>query len=942
MTDARRPWSLDPGRTPVERFLGREFDAGGPLALLGLTRENSGPDQVASALALQLQCVSEHPHATSHEADEVRLALHSAAAQLMDPRTREAILAAAPSPRANPRLRRSVSPLTVAKARAEIRRTLGRFGGLNEKSVRMLALVADRYGISNDQLADVVRASIREPGRELRRARAAPGPVSGPPRPARAPSPARLAGAPAPDEIDPAVRVLRLVLVLGGVGIAAVLVAIIAIWLIVRGMTPGGTAAPPSPPPVITQRNGDVRTPPTPANPSADSKAPTTGAPDAVAERRRLAHAVELLAADPSAALNEFRGAGDALSRVWPDLSPDQLAAAQDSIVEFLYRSEAHPEVGESAVRSICSGSQALRGSPVPIDAARVLPAIWSIGQLTRLARERELPAQLRTIVDSELAGALSGVGAGGPASFSGGATAAIMALPRLMVRAASPQAAGAVSPEAAFEQWLLAARAVSGSDERAADRLILAGIEIVLAEGPEPEPGGAVGGVVRLLTTAASWRADSESRPRLIRWFDAHSISSADLNAVTTALASSSGASGVDPTMVLPAGAALPQRQELRDRYLTTWSLKDQGTQDALVADWAKLGRDLTSRPSAGTPVEQLARAVVLARLNLAASQLNAGLSTEPGDIIRAIDAPVAAIMSTAGSAALFTSLDDGASDGSWAVRYLGAEKNIPQRAALLSELGQLSGPLGRTDAEVLATEAFRGAPAQIRRSAADLVVKFAGGPAVVNAALEQVPFLARSQDNAELLRKISLGHIPALRDPDWRIGVRRALVERLLQLLASRGEDRAVDDLADLLADTYAQRESIGAADQAGTPSGKYTADSAARAVRTSWERWAAALTPTGREPLSLDEIRRRHTGRAELAEGLVQSFAAEQVTAAELMAYVVTNERPHAAADAKAVLDRLAASRRSAEHVFGQILACERAITELFMIRMEVPQS
>jgi len=933
MTDIRRPWVLDPGRTPVERILGKEFGSGGPLGLLGLTPGDCTPDTIAAALSRQLERISDHPHATSHEADDVRLALHAAAAQLMDPRTRDAVITAALIGSGWKRPRRPLSPIVVARARAEIRRTLGRFGGLNERSIRFLSLVADRHGIARDQLAEAVRASVREPGRAQRSmpARDAATPTRGPALGGRG------VGEPVPTEIDPAVRMLRLVLILGAFAIVTVGLAVLGIWMVLRA-----TDSPPAPTPpaaIATPASGPVK----PLDvPRAANPADAPGeAMDPVALARSLSESVDQLAAGPDAALQQFTKAFRGLSSTWVELEPDRAASTQDAVVEFLYRAAANPPVAEAAARVILEGAMRLHEPPLPIDADRVLPGVWSVGTLARLARERELPARVRAMIDSELAAASSGVLSSNTGSFGAGASAALLSIPRSLVKARTETAPAAIAPPAAFEQWLKAARAVTGGDPPALTRLVLGALETILLDGPEPDPSSPCAACVAVLVGAEGWRDDSEARARLVRWFDSASVTSADLGAVTRALASSSGAQGVDATMVLAPRADLPQRQEMRDRYLAAWSLQDRGVVDALVAEWAKAANPLVPADHAApTPTEQLARAAILARINLAATLLHAGLSAEPGDVLRSLDAPVLAALGSPTGAGVPTSLGAGGTDGSWAVKYLAAEKNIPLRAALLSDFGQQSGTLGPVDADVLAAEAFRGAPAQVRRAAADLLVKFSASPAVINAALEQAPFIAPSQENADLVAKVSLGRVPAVRDPEWRLGVRRALVERLLQMLASGGEDRAVDALSGVLADAYAGRASVGAVDRTSAGAGgsrTVDAAAAARAVRTAWQRWAEGVTPTGREPLTLDQVQRRYAGRGRLSEGLVQAFAAEQFTTVELMAYVIAAERAESAGEVRAILDRLGASRRLADHVFAQILAAERAMTELWMIRL-----
>ncbi len=78
--------------SPIERFLGKVDPGEGPLGLLALTPETCDTESVRAALARQLQRVARHPEGGGPEADEVRLALHVAAAQLLDPNVREEVV----------------------------------------------------------------------------------------------------------------------------------------------------------------------------------------------------------------------------------------------------------------------------------------------------------------------------------------------------------------------------------------------------------------------------------------------------------------------------------------------------------------------------------------------------------------------------------------------------------------------------------------------------------------------------------------------------------------------------------------------------------------------------------------------------------------------------------------------------------------------------------
>ena len=93
--------------SPIVRFLGTTDEHPSALELLGVDADRCSPAEVRAALDERLRRVSRHPESATAEADEVRLALHSAAAQLLDGRVRAAMLGdpggAAPADREPPK-----------------------------------------------------------------------------------------------------------------------------------------------------------------------------------------------------------------------------------------------------------------------------------------------------------------------------------------------------------------------------------------------------------------------------------------------------------------------------------------------------------------------------------------------------------------------------------------------------------------------------------------------------------------------------------------------------------------------------------------------------------------------------------------------------------------------------------------------------------------------
>jgi hypothetical protein len=163
--------------------------------------------------------------------------------------------------------------------------------------------------------------------------------------------------------------------------------------------------------------------------------------------------------------------------------------------------------------------------------------------------------------------------------------------------------------------------------------------------------------------------------------------------------------------------------------------------------------------------------------------------------------------------------------------------------------------------------------------------------------------------------------------------------VVERLLEALAAESPRARIDRLAALLAASYRSMAAVSPipADQRLTKFQPPAFGSAAEVWR-KWRLAADALVPSTPPPIPLDQLDRRRSGRLSQSRGMVQAFAAEQTSIAEAMAYVVTAEQPVQVEKIRLVLTNMAADRRHATSVLEQIKVAERAITQLWMIRMQ----
>jgi len=162
--------------TPITRFLGTVAFEHGPFGLLGLEPKEHPPGAINQALRSRLAKLANHPHGMSTEADEVRLALEVAAAQLRDVTVQREILAdlemaprsgaddsgpaGLPTPRLAPAsgsAKPAADPSMTAFENAALM-VLVHSGGWNVESQRRLGALAHSFGLERGAFEDAVRS----------------------------------------------------------------------------------------------------------------------------------------------------------------------------------------------------------------------------------------------------------------------------------------------------------------------------------------------------------------------------------------------------------------------------------------------------------------------------------------------------------------------------------------------------------------------------------------------------------------------------------------------------------------------------------------------------------------------------------------------------------------------------------------------------------------
>lgn len=854
------------GPSPVARFLGEEARARGPFGVLGLSPDRCPPDQVNAALDRQLDRVDQHPEGDTPEADEVRLALHAAAAQLLDPSVRQRLIErwSLPAPQATTSPAEDVEPQPV--------------------------------------ITPVV------PGRKSRATRR---------------------------------TVMAVIFLMACAAVAGSLLLLV----LDRRVRPG-TAGP-----TATSSPSSTGTPMghEPAGAGADAPAkPAASKPDKprerVADSSSVVGALRACSADlrtkPEVAIASFNEAVAWLAASWPRLDLGQRRAANDAIVEFVYAAAKRPDGAGGIIGTIASGAGPLARKAGPLGAGEVLPGAWAAGMLSRLDRERDLPARTATQIDRALIAALGEDRPRPDSGFEAGAAAALVHMP---LRLISPE----TDPGPSLRNWSAAVVALN-PDLLVQERMVTDALEQLLVAGPEPDADQGAFTAVQTLALSMKWRRNGPARARLLEWFRDTRVSAADLHVLTSALANASGAEGVLPTMVLTANPGRDERDQLRTAYAAAWSIANGPDSDAGLSSWAEAAARLLDRTLArsGSDDENLAAAVEMARLNQAARIRWSGDALAAAMIVRSAEDLLNSMQATARPmpTGAITILGGGLRSGEsqWAVSYLSAGQNIPVRLERLAELDRNGSALGPVDAAVLIEAACfaQGGDGRVRAAAQKVAGKHAREPVIVYSMLEVLPRAPRIESVSHLIAGIAVRDLPGVGDPAWMLHARRALVERLIEQLAGTGQTASIDQLSELLLLADSPRDSD-VAPPSGTPTGSADAppELTTIGIESLWKLLRAEaepLIPNRAAPVPLTLIESRRTGRRALAAGPIQAWAAEQVSLAELLAFVVTGEQPASAPRAAAIIDDMMRERRGSQRVFEQIKVTERAMLRLWLLR------
>lgn len=935
----------------VSKFLGPSAARNGPFGVLGLRPTSTDEDAVLAALRSRLNQTAAHPEGFTPEADEARLAIHAAAAQLLDPATRRAMIeqwggGQAPEPiEGVPQTSRGTDTQTRSESAADrttpssvARRdpvldvppntvndgaerdaqwlqqqaiiAIAANGGWNDRARSHLQMLAASRAIPASTVAIALARVDRSPrmsapGVAVIEARSSAGDVG--------PS----------IGIEPEVqRRVSPILVWSVVGAC---VGIVAILIGVAIASATARRTPPAPNPVAVQEPAtprDTSGQAFPWKPESPRPAPSVAA-SATTDAQRW---VQGIVGELDRANNNEDGALLALIRRieeggtrWQDLSGPDLLVAQRVIVDAFYLAETDESVS-ALIRAIMGASSPGLGA---IKGQDVLRLVWAAGIVNRVLRESDLPVVTLDALQRSLRETLGTDRPSGDAPFEAGALAALRSLVDACARSGDADA---------WNGWISAASAIGTLVPTRRTEILLTALSRA-CEGMSGEASkGPNASAVSRIVPMISWHREPSAQRWLIAEFDAFDTRPEALAALTREISTRSSVPGVDATMVLPLPFSEADRGLLRDRFARLFGLSDEAERQVVDAAWAAAMDLVRERDQTRlSATESLDVAVSWSRLSEAAWLHWRGATGRAASVIQGVGA--GSVAAPPGDRRGDTLRRDEAPD--WTLRYIDAGADINRRVGLL--LAFPSGDPHPADAETALGEALRGTPVQVREAARNVVRNHAASPVMVNALLEALPTAPRSVNTAEVVAMLSgLDRLP-LDASDWRAVARRAVVERLLGTLAARSELAALDAMAERLAESHAVRAASPTETEGSEASQTPGLIESLTRQRNAWRDACEDLARPRNYPETIAAVERGLSASLRVAEGPIQRAVAHTHAVTRLMAMAIASERPGEIERVNGIVSRVKTEISVASNAIDQLRACERAMAELWEVRL-----
>jgi|GEM_PF-2114470 len=870
-----------------------------PAAILGLRRPHLSDEDILAARARRLDTIDAHPFASTPDADEARLAVHAAAAQLLRiPEQRRTAPPRDSSSLPTPKPRLGLSRTAAALERDTLL-LVGMAGGWTPRVLTRLAALAITRGLSP---SDAVAAAKRLAGNPAR----SPNKTSSPtPRPtqARARKPKQRAPR-AQAQPQQAVRVmsdevifenwLKNALIIGSAaGLALAVIILGTLWALSLLSDPEPGEQQENAAPGVALNGSDSSDPAPRISPPRDDVSNAElvllelSAARSLAQTDRHAQAAERVNAALGHWLDRWTSHDP---RAWREVLLD-IGPVIDLILENT--------AGDERLARLVAGH--LPDASRPLNASDVtrLPALAALHASLKSSEDKAFTRELDTLWQSlDLAPPQSPVPA---------ANAALRGAARGRL-AATPDAYLAYADAADQLARIAATDATPVLTEAASD--ILARVD-----APTTSELDAIGAIVARL----DWRSGSTARAWMLARLNDRAVHPARAARAIETLARSTNAPGIATETRLAPDASWQDRLTLAQNLAEIWNLQLDIRQDLFTIDWLNLSDQLLSQPAPdGTRpgIEHLAR---LATLNTAAL-LSLGGADGPAvtAVARAANPPPDFTSPEPDLASLFSQ------PSSSEITILQAVNNID---ALIDEINRFDknpSRINTADALTLVDLAFRARSENLRQAAADAIQPIATSPIVIRAALKSTPTIPDNTENRDLIASIASDTVRPAPGESFQQAAHRTLATALLA--RTEAEAVPIDEAAVPIHDAYRNARHI-------TPVGR--TPSLLRSVRALTNARLALVPPAMKAFTTPEQLIAQRNTRLRVATGPIQPFAVEQHALATASALAAVATHPDLARPIETLWGRYSEARSAAGSALEQAILTERFHTRVLSL-------
>ena len=896
--------ALENSPPPIIEFLGEQAGVGGPFALLGLTYEITSDEQIYQATKRRLTQISRHRHRSTPDADEVRLAVHTAASQLLDHALRKELMRRWPPGvpsslpkawRANPN-----TPRLSSKVIENAKQIVGASGGWNTTARKRLVY-----------FARIKRIPALELIKELRPTRQSD------PNPRKKSSPQQALAT--TNEIVPLVdppTASRLIWA-GAYTVLLVLGASVAItaWYthhtIIEHTTPRAQEDEGGPSSGALNRSSPLR--------DEEIQSERTEFAHYTAIAHELDQIVAHTSTDMDGSIDRFEKIYPVFIEKWMAFPPPALDRSSLHIVELARRVAQNPTNADRIIQIL---QHQLEQTPIDEPEKQMIQSVL-ISQVISDAgfssMNRAALASLRQMHIDRL---------GFEPTRANSISQTLLTVIGLMgtdSKTDSPQWWG---------RWSKGLRVATANDTNQRGIFVLSALSARLKDesaSSQAHPNDGWPKAAQILVNLLPWRQGSPERFWLLRQFAEDGVSTTRLAPITEAIAVHSSAPQVNAQMVLNQTATGKQRQRIAELYKAAWGA-DQGqsggrNQPNALANEIHIQVQLT--PIATDEPQAIQYTLELASLNAAA--WTSDPQTDPSDYKNKIQS--AAGIQTAGTELRLGNFDSSRRDSKWANDALSAQ-DTQALAQLFSQLVQDGGP-GINAAYALVYLAINSTQSDIRAVALAQIVRYQDQPAVLLALDHAIGGKRVSSRLGQLISKVVPFPLPERTSQAYFIEAHNQLMALLVDARADSSQS-PLTMFETQLASLYSVR-----INQSGNQSGKESAN-ANEAIQALYHHQlkaaSRAVRAANQDQSAVYSIQNHMAIRRARSAGPLQDFLSYQLGIGDLLVLETNAISPANRPALTSILAERDTRLRQAKTIYDQVAQAERAIAQIWIIRLE----